>query len=254
MAELSDITIGIKTVLSRMWDAVPDTGTRLNRDGIAELLRFRKSIPPIVMISHLHALFPSDPTFIERELQHVAEEGLVRKMVVNQNAGDMVIESKDYFRILHDMRQSDKVSNIETLDKFEDLLKSKPAVTRLAKEDLAEASITEEEGIRDLLNIGFLVLSGIPGVYLISIPNVGSFLKLAFRTRKWVVNMLGKTKWKEMLEKVVHERWDANVKTHWREFRGITFEWVMMEVKGGGWCEPFGTPGGRGWKLTGKKE
>ncbi|KAK9236037.1 serine-threonine protein kinase 19 [Lipomyces kononenkoae] len=206
------------------------------------------------MISHLHAIFPSDPTFIERELQRVGEEGLVRKMVVNQNAGDMVIDSKDYFGILHDMRRSDKVSSIEVLDKFEDLLKSKPTVTRLTKDDLAEASITEEEGIRDLLNIGFLVLSGMPGVYLISIPNVGSFLKLAFRTRKWVVNMLGKTKWKEMLEKVIHERWDANVKARWREFRGVTFEWVMMEVKGGGWCEPFGTPGGRGWKLTGKKE
>ncbi|KAK9258715.1 serine-threonine protein kinase 19 [Lipomyces tetrasporus] len=206
------------------------------------------------MTSHLHALFPYDPTFIERELQRVAEEGLVRKMVVNQNAGDMVIESSDYFRVLREMKHSNKISNIDSFDKFEDLLKSKPAVTRLSTDDLNAASITEDEGIRDLLSVGFLVLSGLPGVYLISVPNVGSFLKLAFRSRKWVINSLAKPKWKEMLEKSIHERWDANVKSRWREFRGVSFEWVMMEVKGGGWCEPFGTPGGRGWKLTGKKE
>ncbi|KAK9465740.1 bifunctional purine biosynthesis protein purH [Lipomyces arxii] len=252
MSRLSDINIGISVVLSRMWEPIPEKGIGLSRDGMADLYRFRKTIPPLIMVSHLHALFPSDPTFIDREVQRVAEEGIVRRMVVNQTAGDMVIENKEYLSRLHQAKQANSAHR-DVFDKFEQLLKDKPASTQLTFTELTNYEISEQSGIRDLIAAGFLVLSGSPGIYFISIPNVGSFLKLSFRTRQWVVSLLSKTKWKEMMEKMIRERWDANHKK-WREFRGVRFEWVMMEVKGGGWCEPFGTPSGRGWKLTGKKK
>ncbi|KAK7206671.1 serine-threonine protein kinase 19 [Myxozyma melibiosi] len=257
LAQLSDIHFGINASLLQMWDAIPERGTRLNGDGIADLLRFRKTIPPIVMVSHLHALFPHNPTFIDRELQRVVEAGKIRRINVNMNAGDMVIESKYYFRILRDRKTAvaaEDESAAEIFEKFEKLLRQKPAVTAITSDFLAEFQISEEAGIRHLLNTGFLVLAGAPGVYQISVPNVGSFLKIVFRTRKWVVNLLQKTKFGEMVEKVIRERWEAGVKNRWREFRGVKFSWVMMECKGGGWCEPFETPTGRGWRLTGKRE
>ncbi|KAK9448946.1 serine-threonine protein kinase 19 [Limtongia smithiae] len=169
-------------------------------------------------------------------------------MVVNVNSGDMVIESKHYFRILRTADGDD------VIERFERLLRAKPSVTRLSAEDLISANISEEIGIRVLSSLGFLVLSGIPGVYLISIPNVGSFLKLSANTRKWVTTLLGKTKWKELMEKEICERYEANLKGRWRDFRGVKIAWVVMECKGAGWMEPFMTPVGRGWRLTGKKE
>lgn len=209
------------------------------------------------MVSHLHALFPHDPTFIDRELQRVVEAGQIRRINVNINAGDMVIESKYYFRIYRDRKAAavaEDSDSVVIFEKFEKLLRQKSAATAITSDDLAEFDISEDSGIRALLDIGFLVLAGAPGVYQISIPNVGSLLKLVFRSRKWVVSVLGKTKFKEMLEKTMRERWEAALKSRWREFRGVKFAWVLMECKGGGWCEPFQTSVGRCWRLTGKRE
>ncbi|KAK9479202.1 serine-threonine protein kinase 19 [Lipomyces japonicus] len=205
------------------------------------------------MISHLHALLPNDPTFVDQEIQRVVERGKVRRLMININAGDVVIDGGQYSKIINEAKELHS-ENTDIYDKFEKLLASRPAVTKVTFNDLADADILEEFGIRELINSGFLVLSGSPGTYLISVPNIGSFLKLAFSTRKWVVNSLQRNQWKESLEKLLQERYLANVKQRWRDFKGVGFQWIMMEVKGGGWCEPFGTPVGRGWKLTGKKE
>ncbi|KAK9457214.1 bifunctional purine biosynthesis protein purH [Dipodascopsis uninucleata] len=251
LSDLSDVVVGIKVVLSRMWEKIPEKGTRLNRDGVADLLRFRKSVPPVVTVAHLHALYPSDPTFIDRELQRVAENGQVRKLIVNINTGDVVIESNNYFKILEDA--SNKFNEF-TYKNFELLLKENPVATSFLAQELEEYGISEDSGIRDLLSTGFLVLSSTPGKYLASIPNIGAYLKLNTKPRKWIVRQLERAKWKELLEKSIHERWDSNVSNLWRDFRGVSFDWAMMECKGGGWIEPFLTPAGIGWKLTGKKD
>ncbi|KAK9460786.1 serine-threonine protein kinase 19 [Lipomyces oligophaga] len=205
------------------------------------------------MISHLHAIYPTDPTYIDRELQRAIEAGSVRKITTNNNSGDIVIESKYYFRILRTSKKSYPRPSQEIFDRFEALLRSKPESTQLTNDDFEIVSISNDSDVGLLSMSGFLVLEGHAGVYKVSLPNIGLFHKLVFNTRKWLISLLQRSKFKEMLEKNIHERWDAAVNAHWRDFKGVRFEWVMLECKGAGWVEPFETPIGIGWRLTGKR-
>ena len=77
---LRDVAQTVKYVRSRMFDDLPEGGG-FNSVRISEILRFRKSLPPTVTVTHVHAFLRS-PTATDKEIAELAKAGVVRKIVV----------------------------------------------------------------------------------------------------------------------------------------------------------------------------
>ena len=76
---LRDVTQTIQHVRSHMFDPMPQNGG-FHSTRIAEILNLRKSLPPMVTCSHVHALTPS-PTKTEREIAELIRAGIIRRLV-----------------------------------------------------------------------------------------------------------------------------------------------------------------------------
>ncbi|KAK2005176.1 hypothetical protein LX36DRAFT_6465 [Colletotrichum falcatum] len=83
---LRDVAQAIKYTRSRMFGPVPTEAAGMNSTRIAEVLNFRKAMPGIVTVSHLHALLAS-PTAVEREVAELQRCGAVRKIYVPRRGG-----------------------------------------------------------------------------------------------------------------------------------------------------------------------
>ena len=96
---LRDVAQTIKYVRSHMFDVVPENGG-FNSTRIAEILNFRKSLPPTVTVPHVHALGPS-ATKTEREIAELTRAGTIRRLVTpgrgtgGSSVGESLILSKD---------------------------------------------------------------------------------------------------------------------------------------------------------------
>lgn len=100
--------------------------------------------------------------------------------------------------------------------------------------------------------------------YNFSLPNMGMFMKLLVEARNHLLNILKKTKHKEMPLDALRERWDGGVTActeqaerkklrgeftgvlprrtkKWKQFYGMRFEWVLEECLGAGLVELFET-------------
>jgi hypothetical protein len=251
--KVSNLVFAMRTILDRMWNQIPEKG--LGREGRGNVFQYRQSLPPLVMTTHLYGVFPNNSTYVDREILRVTQRGQIRRLVVNLvEGGELVVESDKYYDILREavktQLQNGNEKAADTLQRFKQLLQEMPTSITLTVDDLEPAGLADTGSV--LLSMGFLTLQpGRSDTFNISIPNIGSYLKLVSTSRKWVVKGLEKMSWKEQLESVLLDRWESN-KTYWREFKGAKLEWVLYDCYGGGWCEAFKTPVGRGWKLTGK--
>ena len=70
----------ISYIQNNMFDDIPERAG-MNSTKIAEVLNFRKCLPPLVTNAHLHAMTKS-PTATEREIATMMTKGIVRKHVV----------------------------------------------------------------------------------------------------------------------------------------------------------------------------
>lgn len=107
---LRDVPQTMKYICSHMFDALPEK-TGMNSIRIAEVLNFRKSLPPIVTTAHIHAFLKS-PTDIEREIAELAAAGVVRKIIVpgrgsrGSSIGDALVFVQDW-RLIVDKAELD---------------------------------------------------------------------------------------------------------------------------------------------------
>jgi Serine-threonine protein kinase 19 len=102
------------------------------------------------------------------------------------------------------------------------------------------------------------------GDYSLAFPTTGSFLKLLSNARAHLLSLLGKSKYREAPESLLRQRWDGGIEADdaasaarqnrgeftgvlpgrtrkWKQFYGITFEWILEECVGAGLCEVFDT-------------
>ena len=77
---LRDVPQSIRYIRSYMFDPIPEKGG-MNSTRIAEILNFRKSLPQMITVSHVHALIRS-PTVVEREVAELAKAAVLRKTVI----------------------------------------------------------------------------------------------------------------------------------------------------------------------------
>ncbi|KAL9121326.1 MAG: hypothetical protein Q9187_002114 [Circinaria calcarea] len=102
------------------------------------------------------------------------------------------------------------------------------------------------------------------GDFQLSLPNIGSFLKLLTSARSHLMFLLSKSKYNEAPLYLLRERWDGGVAADdpaaksmnlkgqflgvlpgrtrkWKQFYGLKFDWVLAECFGAGLVEVFET-------------
>ena len=77
---LRDVPQTMNYIRSHMFDDIPEK-SGMNSTRTAEVLNFRKSLPPIVTNSHIHALINS-PTMVEKEIGQLAHASIIRRIVI----------------------------------------------------------------------------------------------------------------------------------------------------------------------------
>ena len=104
-----DVEQKIQYVHSHMFDAMVENGG-FNSTRIAEILNFRKSLPPIVTVQHVHALAQS-PTGTEREIAELTRNGTIRRLVTpgrgtgGSSIGESLIHLKDVESLLRQAKE-----------------------------------------------------------------------------------------------------------------------------------------------------
>ncbi|MCJ1251535.1 hypothetical protein MMC30_008770 [Trapelia coarctata] len=108
---LRDVAQTMKYIRSHMFDELPERGG-MNSTRIAEVLNFRKSLPPIVPNAHVHALIKS-PTVVEREIAELTAAGILRRIVVpgrgvgRSSISDALVLVEDWERLVRDTKGFD---------------------------------------------------------------------------------------------------------------------------------------------------
>ena len=106
---LRDVAQTIQYIRSHMFDAMPEGGG-FNSTRIADILNFRKSLPPTVTVAHVHALIDS-PTKTEREIAELANAGMIRKVVIpgrgtaGSSVGEGLVLFSDIERLVKDAKE-----------------------------------------------------------------------------------------------------------------------------------------------------
>lgn len=102
------------------------------------------------------------------------------------------------------------------------------------------------------------------GDFNISVPNIGSYLKLLTTSRSRLISLLSRSKFRQAPESVLQERWNGGIPgddtassakiirgqfagilpgrtTKWKQLYGVRFEWALEECVGAGMVEVFQT-------------
>lgn len=77
---LRDVPQQMQYAGERMFDGIPPAGG-FDSTRIAELLNFRRRLPPIVTVAHVHALSRS-PTATDREIAELVRAGVLRRITI----------------------------------------------------------------------------------------------------------------------------------------------------------------------------
>ncbi|KAI0164703.1 serine-threonine protein kinase 19-domain-containing protein [Xylariaceae sp. FL1272] len=313
--KLRDTPQAVQYIRSRMFTPVPESGG-MSSTRIAQVLNYRRNLPPIVSVAHIQALL-SSPSTVEREVAELVRKGTLRRITVPKRGwlGEVVCLDDEYRALL----EGDKALSEGT----------KKAMLRFLEE--TEAGNLGEQDVEELLKAGYITqhhtggmvtygdMSGTMNTYArpqdkssltsletvsrhaagslgtvggqgavhnaggsggrsgfgtamaarteyrIAAPGAGSYLKLISGAVEHLVSLLGKSKFKEAPETVLKERWDGGIASgeeghaaakrargefygvlpaqtrKWRQFFGLSFEWVLQEAVGAGLVEVFQT-------------
>lgn len=318
---LRDTSQAVLYIRSHMFSPMPEQATGMNSTRIAEVLNYRKRMPPIVTISHVQTLL-SSPSAVEREIAELARAGFLRKVVVARRGdiGETVVLSADFEQMVKDSTSLDK----KTKDSLMTFLKENPGKQTIGRNALRGSEIEQliragfitshltgvihHGSMSNTMNLysrpedkvtltsldivsrqptgslgavggdGALHRAGgsgggslsIPGRgadatdMKLAVPGNGTFLELVSSALEHLVSLLGKSRFREAPETALRDRWDGGVAREearyaakrsrgefsgvlpgqtrkWRQFYGLSFDWVLQEAVGSGLVEVFET-------------
>ena len=146
----NDVCQTIQHIRDNMFDSIPEGGG-FNSTRIAEILNFRKSLPPAVTVAHVHCLL-SSPTSTERDIAELVTIGVVRRILIprrgtgGSNVGESLVLFTDIDNIVYEAMKS----NVDLADKFLQQLKNKP------RAQLVDSRLFSSEEITLLMRAGCL--------------------------------------------------------------------------------------------------
>ncbi|CAH2351479.1 hypothetical protein CLIB1423_03S07228 [[Candida] railenensis] len=266
----------------------------------AEIMKYRVDQLPhgLVTVNQIYSIYEKlGHTFVDRSLELRIREGKLKKFIIT-NASPIISRSPQKFQsgkvtygfenveivvkldnyLNHVQGSIAKASEDEEvskcLEKFASFVRENPTALYISSNLNKEENFTPEN-IATLVDFGYVTLTSNhlneieSHQYAVSYPNCGTYLKLINACRTWLVKFLSKSKFKEVLETQMYDRWEgitqqtnsnagsqfasSSKMTNFRKpYYGFELNWVLADALGAGVVEVFSTPVGRGWRLTGK--
>ncbi|RYP43515.1 hypothetical protein DL770_011598 [Monosporascus sp. CRB-9-2] len=144
---LRDTAQAIHYIRAHMFSPMPQEAAGMNSTRIAEVLNYRKRLPPIVTVSHIQTLL-SSPSAVEREIAELARSGFLRRIVVAKRGdiGETLILAADFERLVRASPRLDE----STKDAFVAYLKGNPGMQTVRGESLSKTQTSQ------LIQAGFL--------------------------------------------------------------------------------------------------
>lgn len=84
---VQNVPQAIRYIQTTMFDELPASRSGMSSTRVAEVLRFRRALPPLASVAHVHTLLDA-PTSTEREIVELVKAGMVRRVVVPGRDGD----------------------------------------------------------------------------------------------------------------------------------------------------------------------
>ncbi|RYP06068.1 hypothetical protein DL764_003358 [Monosporascus ibericus] len=333
---LRDTAQAIYYIRAHMFSPMPQEAAGMNSTRIAEVLNYRKRLPPIVTVSHIQTLL-SSPSAVEREIAELARSGFLRRTVVAKRGdiGETLILAADFEQMV---RVSPSLAE-NTKDAFVAYMKGNTGMQTVGGESLSKiqtsqliqagfltahhTGITSYASMSSTMNLysrpedkGTLTSletvsrqpagslgtvggegavhnaggsggrtrstsaaasaahsSGAATELKLAVPGNGTFLTLLSAALEHLVWLLGRSRFREVPESVLRDRWVGGVvggearhagkhsrgefagvlpgqTRKWRQFYGLSFDWVLREAVGSGLVEVFETGSvGRGVRV-----
>lgn len=145
--EYSDVVQLIRYISLHQWSTIPESGAGMNSTRVAEILNFRRRLPPLVSVHHIHAL-SKYPTQTEREIGMLANRGMIRRVslppreVGGSSPGEALVLVEDWAKLIIERGDLE----VQTKEKYNTLLHGPDA----------DVNFTQDE-VTALVRAGFLV-------------------------------------------------------------------------------------------------
>ncbi|KAL6017276.1 hypothetical protein ACI3LY_002115 [Candidozyma auris] len=250
----------------------------LSMEAKADIIKYRQQQLPsggMLTLNQLYSMFMEQGnTFVDRSLELCIREGLVKKFVITNaspvvsrtgkgghNAKvtygyenmEVVVKTEHYLSVIEEMAENADSFTSTALHHFRDFVKSHSESLSISTADIAadELSALVKTGVVTLTSNHHNEIN--VHQYSLAYPRCGTFLKMINSGRVWLVKTLSKSKFKELLEEQLFEKWEGKNRANFRKpFYGYDLMWILADSLGAGVAEVFMTPVGRGWRLTGK--
>jgi hypothetical protein len=160
-----DVVSLIRYIQQHTWTDIPERAAGMNSIRIAEVLNFRKNMPPIVSIAHLHAVSTST-TATERQLATLIHSGTVKKINIPGRGkggfaiGEGVILVEDWINIV----QQHPALSQELKEKYAKVLEENTVSYTVA------ASLFLAEEVQELIAAGFMTSTSVLSDSLFTLP------------------------------------------------------------------------------------
>ncbi|KAI5242929.1 hypothetical protein E4T42_07539 [Aureobasidium subglaciale] len=164
-----DVVSLIRYIQGHTWTEIPDRAAGMNSTRIAEVLNFRKNMPPIVSIAHLHAV-SSSTTATERELAKLVHSGIAKKLNIPGRGkggfaiGEGVILVEDWINTIQDHPALSQ----ELKEKYAKVLEENTSSYTVP------ASLFLPEEVSELIAAGFMTSTSVLSDHLYSLPGTPS--------------------------------------------------------------------------------
>ena len=135
---LRDTVQAIHYIRAHMFSPMPQEAAGMGSARIAEVLNYRRRLPPLVTVSHIQTLL-SSPSAVEREIADLVRSGFVRRVVVagRGDVGDTLILTADFERMVAESSDLDAGAR----DALLAYMKDRPGVQAIGRDSLPEAQI-----------------------------------------------------------------------------------------------------------------
>ncbi|KAI4812152.1 hypothetical protein E4T44_10889 [Aureobasidium sp. EXF-8845] len=241
-----DVVSLIRYIQQHTWTEIPERAAGMNSTRIAEVLNFRKNMPPIVSIAHSHAV-SSSTTATERQLATLVHSGIVKKINIPGRGkggfaiGEGVIIVEDWIDII----QQHPALSQELKEKYAKVLEENTASYTVP------ASLFLPDEVQQLIAAGFMTSTSFLSDNLFTLPGQvstpgssslanawntaatgtlaatggssavhsnggggrGAYLRLLTEARTHMLTLLTKSspKYKESTKEMLRERWDGGI-------------------------------------------
>ena len=144
---LRDTAQAIRHIRAHMFSPMPQEAAGMGSARVAEVLNYRRRLPPLVSVSHIQTLLAS-PSAVEREVADLVRAGFIRRVVVpgRGDVGDTLILAADFEQMVKEPPDLDAGAR----DALLAFLKENPGMQAVPQDSLSAAQITT------LVQAGFL--------------------------------------------------------------------------------------------------